>query len=386
MLSLLGAFIVAAALCTALVNYHQRQQAINEARDKALILLEQNLALHTHFRDQIRVKTSEILKGSSPDAFDPVLMSSFYTIRKVNENYNKNSHLTYYYKVCAINARHPKSEADAYEAEIIRVFNDPRKLPNHTAIRDIDSAPYYVVMRPGARVQESCMQCHSTPEAAPKELVSRYGMEKGFGWRRGEIVSAYSIRIPLSDAFAAAQKFSIEMSLIFFCILVVLFASMTWLGNSLIFKPLNLIRAKAAEITDSSEKHLGEEIPMPRGVELRELTSSFNSMSQSLRRERDLLENRVRERTANLQAATEALEAEILERKRIIVELQEAFSQIKTLKGLLPICAHCKKIRDDEGYWQSVEKYLHDRSEVEFSHGICPDCLQEHFPEFSDNK
>jgi|GEM_PF-584476 PAS domain S-box-containing protein len=74
------------------------------------------------------------------------------------------------------------------------------------------------------------------------------------------------------------------------------------------------------------------------------------------------------------------------ERERMISELQKALAQVKTLKGLLPICAYCKRIRDDEGYWNSVEKYIHDRSEVEFSHGICPDCLKEHHPSFKEAK
>ena len=63
-------------------------------------------------------------------------------------------------------------------------------------------------------------------------------------------------------------------------------------------------------------------------------------------------------------------------------ELQAALGQVKILSGLLPICAHCKKIRDDEGYWQDVAIYIRDHSEAEFSHGLCPDCAQELFPEF----
>jgi PAS domain S-box-containing protein len=73
--------------------------------------------------------------------------------------------------------------------------------------------------------------------------------------------------------------------------------------------------------------------------------------------------------------------AEIV-RDQLINQLQEAMSQIKTLRGFLPICAYCKKIRDDEGYWQQIEKYIKDHSDAEFSHGICPDCLKEHFPHF----
>jgi CheY-like chemotaxis protein len=61
-------------------------------------------------------------------------------------------------------------------------------------------------------------------------------------------------------------------------------------------------------------------------------------------------------------------------------ELSEALSQIKTLSGLLPICASCKKIRDDDGYWSEVEVYVRDHSHAKFSHGICPDCAKELYP------
>jgi hypothetical protein len=59
---------------------------------------------------------------------------------------------------------------------------------------------------------------------------------------------------------------------------------------------------------------------------------------------------------------------------RLVIELQEALTKTKTLSGLLPICASCKKIRDDAGYWHQVEVYIRDHAEVDFSHGLCPDC------------
>jgi len=63
-----------------------------------------------------------------------------------------------------------------------------------------------------------------------------------------------------------------------------------------------------------------------------------------------------------------------LEREMLITELQEALANVKTLGGLLPICASCKKIRDDEGYWNQVENYIVKHTDVKFTHGICPDC------------
>ena len=62
------------------------------------------------------------------------------------------------------------------------------------------------------------------------------------------------------------------------------------------------------------------------------------------------------------------------ERDNLIAELQKALSEVKTLRGFLPICSHCKKIRDDKGYWNRIEAYIQDHSEAQFSHGICKEC------------
>jgi PAS domain S-box-containing protein len=67
---------------------------------------------------------------------------------------------------------------------------------------------------------------------------------------------------------------------------------------------------------------------------------------------------------------------DITERERMVSELQAALAKTKQLSGLLPICASCKKIRNDEGYWQDVAVYIREHSEADFSHGICPDCVR----------
>lgn len=69
------------------------------------------------------------------------------------------------------------------------------------------------------------------------------------------------------------------------------------------------------------------------------------------------------------------------ERETLIQELKDALARIKTLSGLLPICAWCKKIRNDKGYWEKVEVYIHDHSGASFTHGICPECLKKVSPE-----
>jgi hypothetical protein len=69
------------------------------------------------------------------------------------------------------------------------------------------------------------------------------------------------------------------------------------------------------------------------------------------------------------------------ERDLLIHDLEEALANVKSLSGLLPICANCKKIRDDQGYWSQVESYIETHSEATFTHGICPDCIKKLYPD-----
>jgi len=73
------------------------------------------------------------------------------------------------------------------------------------------------------------------------------------------------------------------------------------------------------------------------------------------------------------------------EREKLIVELQQALAQVKTLSGLLPICAGCKKIRDDSGYWKQLETFLMEHSNAEFSHSLCNECVERLYPDLAEH-
>jgi len=74
------------------------------------------------------------------------------------------------------------------------------------------------------------------------------------------------------------------------------------------------------------------------------------------------------------------------DREKLIEDLQAAFAKIKTLSGMLPICSYCKKIRNDRGYWNQIETYIHEQTGAQFSHGICPDCAEKLFSKWADWK
>jgi hypothetical protein len=75
-----------------------------------------------------------------------------------------------------------------------------------------------------------------------------------------------------------------------------------------------------------------------------------------------------------------------IERKKLLVQLEHSAKEIKTLRGFLPICAHCKKIREDSGYWTRIETYISKHSQAEFSHGICPECATKLYGKYLDKK
>lgn len=122
--------------------------------------------------------------------------------------------------------------------------------------------------------------------------------------------------------------------------------------------------------------------------ELQKRIDELEKAQKELKKYKEHLEELVEERTNELKMTNEQLHREITDRKqaerereRLILELKDALSKIKTLSGMLPICTSCKKIRDDKGYWNQIETYIKHHSEAEFSHGICPECAKILYPE-----
>lgn len=112
-------------------------------------------------------------------------------------------------------------------------------------------------------------------------------------------------------------------------------------------------------------------------------------VEEQLRRHRDDLEQKVRERTRALDQVNHELRLQIEAHKRteadkekLIAELQGALERVTALSGLLPVCVVCKKVRDDQGYWQQLDAYLEEHSGAEIQHSICAECSEKRYPKF----
>lgn len=143
---------------------------------------------------------------------------------------------------------------------------------------------------------------------------------------------------------------------------------------------LRALGAVAQRVAESGSLDSHADVAGPDDV--RSLASSFNAMIDRVRSSNEELERRVEERTAELSIANEELLRINLEKEMAIDGLKEAMNKISTLRGLLPICAACKKIRDDKGYWNQIETYIMEHTDADFTHGICPDCAKELYGEY----
>lgn len=362
-----AAFAVAAFALIFIVRTNLRHQSLREAEEIARIMLDRNLATHMYFTSRLKPVVFPLSdRFMPPEYFEPAWMSSTFAVREIDKLFKSLNSTNYYYKECAINARSPENEADPVERAFIERLNREPTLTLQSEERVLGGRPFFTVMRRGEAMEQSCLRCHDTPELAPGGLVARYGSTRSFHRNLNEVITAISIRIPLAATYNHADRTILQISLALGAGLLGILGIQILLSQKLIFGPLRRVGAKANEIS-SEEQHLGEEIDLPLGRELADFCSSFNRMSKTLRDDRDHLELTVTERTAELRAVNR--------------ELTGALADIKTLSGLIPICAACKKIRDDKGYWQQVESYITARSDARFSHGLCPDCLPTYFPE-----
>jgi phosphoserine phosphatase RsbU/P len=124
---------------------------------------------------------------------------------------------------------------------------------------------------------------------------------------------------------------------------------------------LTTAHSDASVLLNSIDAGIDKYILKPVDVEI--LFSALESCAETV-----MLERKIQEQTR--------------EKDELIARLQDALENVKRLSGLLPICSSCKKIRDDKGYWNQIERYIAEHSEAEFSHGICPECVRKLYPQY----
>ena len=285
----------------AFINITMKRMANQEAFRLSQILASQNLAVHA-FVNQEQKPSFFAAANLDANEFIPELMSSTYMIRKINEHLDPYVPLNYYYKEVAINARSPQNEAVDYEVEALERFKNSETDQIQKVI-DWEGKKYFVYMRSGEYMQQSCLQCHSTPDAVPTGLIEYYGAKRSFGREEGELVSALSIRIPLEEAYAGANSTSLILSATYGVLLLLLFGSISSVISRVVVKPVSALDSQVRQVL-MRFNGIGNDVSLD-GDEVENVSSVFN-----------FLEERLSDAHVSLEQHAQSLEVQVEERTR----------------------------------------------------------------------
>jgi two-component sensor histidine kinase/HAMP domain-containing protein len=322
-----------------LLNVYMKKHALIEAEAKARIITDLSLSIHTYFTHNLKPSVFKITDKQIPESyFDPAWMSSTYAVREIKKYFSGINANGYYYKECAINARSPENEADDFEKDFLRQTNISG-IENLTAVREINNIPYLTILRKGETMGKNCLRCHSTPENAPADMVAYYGPDKSFSRSENEVISAISIRIPLTEAYEEANRLSFLLSGIILIILFIYGTVTTTLNKRFIFSPLEKLQNRVILISRNREK-LHNTIEPEGSSEIRALTGSFNSMSLELSSFMSELEEKLKERSREIIGKNEELQKANEEKDLLLREVHHRIkNNMSIVAGLLMLQA-----------------------------------------------
>jgi HAMP domain-containing protein len=178
--------------------------AEHEVTRQASMLLETMGAVRDYTSAQVNPELAPRLE--TEEQFLPQTVPG-YSAREVFENLRKQEEYNnFFYKEATLNPTNLRDKADKFEKTIVDQFRQKNDLKELTGFRDLPGGEIYYVARPIAINKESCLRCHSTPEAAPKSQLATYGSENGFGWQLNEVVGAKIISVPANKILLDARR------------------------------------------------------------------------------------------------------------------------------------------------------------------------------------
>ncbi|NES22710.1 MAG: DUF3365 domain-containing protein [Symploca sp. SIO3E6] len=246
--------------------------------DQAFILMETMGSVRDYTSQQVNPELASRLETEEQFLSQTV---PAYSAREVFEGLrNSEQYSDFFYKEATLNPTNLRDKADQFETtEIVEQFRAQSDLKELTGFRSLPSGKIYYVARPLAVSKESCLRCHSNPNAAPQSLITTYGDENGFGWKLNEIVGAQVISVPASKVFAAARR----SQFLFIGILSGFFLAAALLINLFlnlsVIQPLKQMSHLAKQV---STGNMGGEFEHHANDEIGILAASLNRMKVSL--------------------------------------------------------------------------------------------------------
>jgi len=282
-LVILAAFVIGLALTAAYSWRIAHQAAREEVLQQASIMMEAATAIRNYTDSEI----APVLAQQSQARFLPQTIPFF--AAETNMHALAKKFPDYTYKEAALNPTNPADKAADWEAAIIDQFRQSPTLTSLTTTRDTPEGPILSIARPVRVNDKSCLECHSTPQAAPQSMVDLYGSANGFGWTLGSVQGAQIVSVPMSVALERAREtFEIDVGGLG-VILALTLLVLNLLLHFVVIRPIRTMSALAADISTGHTD--APEFTVKGHDEIASLAASFNRMRRSLASAIKLLES-----------------------------------------------------------------------------------------------
>lgn len=267
-----GIFMSGAALSNVL-----QQKAQDEVTSKALILIQTMNSVRDYTSNHINPLLTPSLQ--TEPAFIPETVPA-YSATEVFANLRENEeYKNFFYKEATLNPTNLRDKADNFETRLVKRFRSEPGIKEISGFRTLPGGKVFYIARPLAIRKESCLQCHSTPGAAPKSQLATYGAKWGFGWKLNEIVAAQIISVPADEVFSSAHHSLSLVMAILIGIFTLIILLINHLLRSAVIQPIKQMAKVAQEVSTGKTSSDFEKIS---NDEIGTLAVSFNRMKSSL--------------------------------------------------------------------------------------------------------
>jgi methyl-accepting chemotaxis protein len=246
-------------LCSSLLSYGilsqvQRNTAERTVTEQAMVMMNTLNSLRSHHANEVLPWMT--VENDTLAEFVPETVPS-YVVRQVFEQFRqKEEFKRYLYKDATLNPTNPRDQADDFETDLIAQFKLDENLDEIHGFRTLEGELLFYTARPFMITDASCLDCHSTPEAAPKNLITTYGDQNGFGWNLNEILATQIIYLPARQIFQAARRNTRLAVAIFMAIFAVVLLIVNKLIKHAIVEPLQPMARVAKQFSEESSSTL----------------------------------------------------------------------------------------------------------------------------------
>ena len=276
-------FVAGLAISGAIARSLLQRDAEAEVVDRARLLMEKAMVVSAYTANQIAPLLSTQMKYT----FLPQSIPAYSSTEVVNAL--QKTYPDYSYKPAMLNPTNPRDRAVAWEEDVINQFKKSPELKEFIGQRDTPAGPALYIARPIRISNPNCLQCHSTPDAAPKTLVDKYGPGNGFGWTLNDTLGAQVVSVPMTLPLARADR-------AFGVVLAMLAGVFLLIGGALNLMLWKLVIQPVSRLSAVSDRVSMGELDAPEFVtkskdEIGVLADSFGRMRKSLVHAMKMLES-----------------------------------------------------------------------------------------------